>query len=214
MTIFLCFKSWPEMFSAKVHIPPESFCGVGEGKDGTRWHGIIQSGGQWIIDIIIFIDSVDCLNFRFPNNEFFANRELNGWQRNEALKAVLYCHRIGEVEHGAVPALPYGDAETEGHQDPVHKCCWIPASGPLHPERKGSPLFCFVGKTTENLLFFSVILVRCFWNSSIAITMVIIIRYIAELTMIAFLKDLSHQREITGNSYQNKFLAKTVQFLF
>ncbi len=76
--IFLCFKSWPEMFSAKVHIPPESFCGVGKGQDGTWWQVITQSEGQWIIKIIIFSGSVDCLNFRFPNDEFFANRELNG----------------------------------------------------------------------------------------------------------------------------------------
>jgi hypothetical protein len=32
--------------------------------------------------------------------------------------------------------------------------------------------------------------------------------------MIAFLKDLSHRREITGKIYQKKFSAKTVQFLF
>ncbi len=57
---------------------------------------------------------------------------MNGWQRTEALKAVLYCDRIGEVEHGAVPALPHGDAEAEGHQAPGHKYSRIPASGPLH----------------------------------------------------------------------------------
>ncbi len=76
MTIFLCFKSWPEMFSSKVHIPPESFCGVSEGQDGARWQvSIIQCEEQWIIDIIIFNGSTDFL----PNDEFFANRELNGW---------------------------------------------------------------------------------------------------------------------------------------
>ena len=56
-----------------------------------------------------------------PNDEFSTNGELNGWQRTKALKAVLYYDRIGEVEHGAVPALPHSDAEAEGHQAPGHK---------------------------------------------------------------------------------------------
>ncbi len=120
----------PEIFFACDHVMPKFFWGVSEGQDGPTRDAVIwyRVFNHWVEARFY----AQILNQRFPNQESFANWELDGRQRTEALIAVLYCHRIGEVAHGAVPALPHGDAEAEGHQAPGHKYCRIPASGPLH----------------------------------------------------------------------------------